>query len=280
MALSEIPSPPRPSDIRNRPTPTHKPAPWRTAFFTYLPFVLSALWTAIIVRLLMKDLRYAVPLLLLAALWVIPLYVQHRRQRAVLLRGNVPDVLQAWTPMIERSPHPETVQPILMSTAYAANGWTDAAREAMGRARKGAAWEASIEQRLVVEILCEAFDGDRGRALRAVDELTALPLPPAGVFLRRRIVALRTGIGALARAFNRRPNPGDRALLQQAAKSSPLFFWAFSYAAAIDAIDDGDATEAQRLIAGAPHWSPSSVYAEFHREIQHEIARVDAITSA
>ena len=280
MALSEIPSPPRPSDVRNRPVPAPKPTPWRTAFVTYLPFVLSALWTAVIVRLLMKDLRYALPLLLLAALWVVPLYIQHRRQRAVLLRGNVPDVLEAWTPMIERSPHPETVQPILMSTAYAANGWTDAAREAIGRARKGAAWEASVEQRLVIEILCESFDGDRARALRAGGELTALPLPAAGMFLRRRIAALRTGVAALARAFNRGANPGDRALLQQAAKSSPLFFWAFSYAAAIDAIDEGDAADAKRLIAGAPHWSPSSVYAEFHREIEHEIARVEAITSA
>src|SRR5439155_834628 len=137
---------------------------------------------------------------IVAALWVIPLYIQHRRQRTVLLRGNVPDVLEAWTPMIERSPHPETVQPILMATAYAANGWSDAAREAMARAQRGLAWEASIEQRLVIEILCEAFDGDRARAMRAADELVELPLPPAGVFLRRRIAVLRTGIAALARA--------------------------------------------------------------------------------
>jgi hypothetical protein len=281
VALSEIPSPPRPSDVPNRPANSApKTSPLRTAFFTYLPFVLSALWTAIIVRLLIKDLRYALPLLVVAALWVIPLYIQHRRQRAVLLRGNVPDVLEAWTPMIEKSPHPETVQPILMATAYAANGWTDAAREAMGRARKGAAWQASIEQRLVLEILCEAFDGDRPRALRAADELTALPVPQAGIFLRRRIAVLRTGIAALARAFNRQPARGDRELLQQAAKSSPLFFWAFSYAAAIDAIDEGNAAEAKRLLQGAPQWSPSSVYAEFHRELNHEIARVEAITSA
>ena len=280
MALSEIPSPPRPSDVGNRPLPAPKPNPIRRAFFTYLPFVLSALWTAIIVRLLMKDLRYALPLLIVAGLWVIPLYIQHRRQRAILLRGNVPDVLAAWTPMIERSPHPETVQPILMATAYAANGWSDAAREAMGRARKGLAWEAATEQRLIVEILCESFDGDRTRAMRAGDELTALPLPPVGLFLRRRITALRTGVAALSRAFNRQPLPTDRALLQQAAKASPLFFWAFSYAAAIDAIDEGNGLEAKRLVEGAPRWSPTSVYAEFHREIEHEIARIEAITSA
>jgi hypothetical protein len=281
VALSEIPSPPRRSDVPNRPDPGgHKTSPLRTAFFTYLPFVLSALWTAIILRLLLRDIRYALPMVIVAALWVVPLYIQHRRQRAVLLRGNVPDVLEAWTPMIERSPHPETVQPILMATAYAANGWTEAAREAMGRARKGLAWEAAEEQRLVVEILCEAFDGDRDRALRAADELVALPRPPVGVFLRRRIATLRNGIAALARAFNRLPNKGDRELLQQAAKSSPLFFWAFSYAAAIDAIDEGNAALAKKLIAGAPEWSRSSVYVEFHRELLHEIARVDAITSA
>src|SRR5207248_11315565 len=107
--------------------------PWRP-LLGYVPFVLSALWTAIIVRLLLRDIRYVLPLIALALLWAVPLYFVHQRQRAALMRGNVPDVLEAWTPMLERTPYPETMQPILMATAYAANGWTEAAREAMAHA--------------------------------------------------------------------------------------------------------------------------------------------------
>ena len=276
MTPSQVPSPPRPSDVRP-PQEAKRGGALRTIVFTYLPFVLSALWTAIIVRLVIKDVRYAIPVLVLAVLWVIPLYFQHRRQRDMLMRGNVPDVLEAWHPMLERTPYPETMQPILIATAYAANGWTEAAREALGRARKGgAAWDASIEQRLTMQTLLEAFDGDRARALGSAKELLAIPVPSVGIFLRRRITSLRHGIAAVARAFNRKAEPGDRELLLAAAKASPLFFWAFSYAAAVIAIDEGNAFEARRLITGAPQWSPSSVFAEFQKELVTEIARLEA----
>jgi hypothetical protein len=271
VALSETPTPPRPSDAGQRPREKRRLG---RALLTWLPLVFSALWTAVIFRLLAKDWRYAIPLAASAVLWVIPAVLEHRRQRALLLRGNVPDVLEAWTPMIERTPYPETVQPILMATAYAANGWTDAAREAMARARRGPAWDAAAEQRLVVETLLDAFDGDRELAVCRATVLAGLPPPNAGIFLRRRIRNLRLGLGALARAFARRSSPRDRVLLRAAAKSSPLFFWAFRYAGAIFAIDHGRASLARKLIGGAPRWSPSSVFADFHREIEREIERL------
>lgn len=279
VSPSELPSPPRPSDVGPRPSQPPTKRPWR-ALLGYVPFVLSALWTAIILRLILRDVRYVLPLVVLALLWAVPLYFLHRRQRAALMRGNIPDVLEVWTPMLERTPYPETMQPIFMATAYAANGWTDAAREAMARAHKGEAFEAAREQRLVVEILCEAFDGDRERALRAADDLVKMEAPTAGVFLRRRIVLLRQGIAALARAFNRRSGPADRLLLASARKASPLFHWAFTYAAAVAAIDEGDSVGARTLLTGAPAWSRSSVFAEFQREIVMEIARIEAIKSA
>jgi hypothetical protein len=238
------------------------------------------LWTAIVVRLVMRDVRYLLPLILLALLWAVPLYFVHRRQRAALMHGSVPDVLEAWTPMLERTPYPETMQPILMATAYAANGWTEAAREAMSRAHRGPAFDAAREQRLVVDTLCDAFDGDRNRAVRFAEELVRLELPTAGVFLRRRIALLRQGLLAMARAFDRRTGPDDRTTLLSARKGSPLLHWAFTYAAAVAAIDADDPSFARALLEGAPSWSPSSVFAEFHREIETEIARVEAIKNA
>ncbi|MBI2390395.1 MAG: hypothetical protein HYV09_12470 [Deltaproteobacteria bacterium] len=253
---------------------------FRLLIGTYLPFVLSALWAAIVLRLIAREPRYALPVLVVALIWIVPLAIARIRQRRLLMRGNVPEVLEAWAPVLQTTPYPETIQPLLVATAYAANGWIEQAREAVRRAKKGEAWSAADEQRRIVDTLLEAFDGDRERAVRLAIEFDKLPLPPVGVFLRRRISALRAGLGALARAFARTPEPGDRRLLIAAAKSSPLFHWAFSYAAAIVAIDDGDAKAARRAIAGAPAWPTASVFRAFHQELEQQIARIEAIRSA
>jgi hypothetical protein len=233
-----------------------------------------------VIRLIARDLRYAIPIGIVALFWIVPLAISRLRQKRMLLRGNVPEVLEAWAPVLATTPFPETIQPLLIGTAYAANGWVNQAREAVRRAHKGEAWSAADEQRRIVETLLETFDGDRERAMRIANELPDLPLPPVGVFLRRRIAALRLGMGALARAFARSPNSGDRRLLMAAAKSSPLFHWAFSYAAAIVAVDEGDAKGARKLLNGAPNWPQTSAFNGFHAEIEQQIARIEAIAKA
>jgi len=253
---------------------------FRLLIGTYLPFILSALWAAIVIRLVARDWRFAIPVALVALIWIVPLALSRMRQRKLLMRGNVPEVLEAWAPVLATTPYPETLQPLLIGTAYAANGWVEQARAAIRRAVKGEAWGAAEEQRRIVETLLETFDGDRERAVRIASELTDIPLPPVGVFLRKRIAALRLGMGALARAFARVPRAGDRRVLMAAAKSSPLFHWAFSYAAAVIAIDEGDARGARKVIAGAPNWPQTSVFHNFHAEIEQQIARIEAIERA
>lgn len=280
VAFSELPTPPRPSGFDAQDQGPKQPGPLRLLVGTYLPFVLSALWAAVVLRLIAREPRYAVPIVLLALVWLVPLGLSRMRQRQMLKRGNVPEVLEAWAPVLETTPYPETIQPLLVATAYAANGWMAQAREAVRRAKKGEAWSAAEEQRRIVDTLIEAFDGDRDRAVRLASDLVALPLPAVGVFLRRRIAALRFGLLALARAFARAPEPTDRRLLVAAARSSPLFHWAFSYAAAVVAIDEGDAKGARRAIEGAPVWPESSVFHAFHAELQHQIARLQAIRAS
>jgi hypothetical protein len=231
---------------------------------------------AIVAGLVARDARYAIPLVLLAALWLVPVTLQRRRERKLLLGGNVARVLEAWTPQLARTPFPETMQPLMVATAYAANGWTRAAREALGRAQRGPAWAAAYEQRLVLETLLEALDGDRTFAVRRATELAALPLPAASLFLRRRVAALRAGLGALSHAFARAPAADDLAVLLDAAKASPLFHWAFSYAAAIVAIDQGSVAAARRALEGAPPWGQDSVFADFHAEITSRIESLEA----
>jgi hypothetical protein len=242
--------------------------------------VLSALWAAIVIRLVARDPRYLIPIALVAALWIVPLVLHRRRERALLLRGNVPEVLEAWAPVLATTPYPETMQPILVATAYAANGWTEHAREAMRRARRGDAWAAAEEQRVIIDVLLESFDGDRARAARLASDLEALPPPPVGIFLRRRVAALRAGLGAVARAFARVARPEDRRILRAAARSSPTFHWAFAYAAAVVAIDEGDPKGARAVIVGAPTWPQASLFHDFHVEIEQQIARLEAIHAA
>jgi hypothetical protein len=242
---------------------------------TWLPFVLSAAWIALVIGLLLRDPRYAIPLGLLSAAWAIPVALQRHRERRILLGGNVARVLEAWTPQLSRAPFPETMQPLMIGTAYAANGWTRAARDALSRASRGPAWAAAYEQRLVLEVVLEALDGDRKFAVRRAAELSALPLPPTSIFLRRRVSALRAGLSALARAFARVPHVDDFEVLLAGAKASPVFHWAFSYAAAIVAIDQSAPQAARHAIAGAPRWSEDSVFASFHQEIESRIESIE-----
>lgn len=282
MALSELPSPPRPSDVGPDPSGGRRaraiapPSPAEIFLGTWLPFILSAAWGALLLGLLVRDPRYVIPLGLLTAAWVIPIMVQRHRERRVLLGGNVARVLETWTPQLSRAPFPETMQPLMIGTAYAANGWTRAGREALARAARGPAWAAAYEQRLVLEIVLEALDGDRRFAVRRAAELAAMPLPPTSIFLRRRIAALRAGLAALARAFARVPHLDDYEVLLAGAKASPVFHWAFSYAAAVVAIDQRAPMAARHAIAGAPRWGEDSVFAEFQLEITSQIEALEA----
>ncbi|GAC1353278.1 MAG: hypothetical protein NVSMB1_25080 [Polyangiales bacterium] len=273
MSLSEIPSSPRPSQSQQANRPSGNAL--RIFLGAHLPFIVGAFWALIVVRLVWRNPRYLVPLALSALLWATVILIQRSRKRAMLLRGNVPEVIEAFSPMLARLPFAKTMQPLLIATAYASNGWTDAARETLRRAERGEAWDASKEQRLVIDTLLESFDGDRGRAVALATELNALALPPVGIFLRRRVSALRAGVLSLARAFHRESQASDRAVLLNAAKATPLLHWSFSYAAAVVAVDEGDPSQARLALRGAPSWSDSSRFAAFHVEIMNEIERLE-----
>jgi hypothetical protein len=160
--------------------------------------------------------------------------------------------------------------PLLKATAYASYGWTHAGRRALDRAVRGPAWDAAIEQRLYVETLLDAFEGDRESALAKATALEAMPAPATGLFARKRVARLREGLAAFARAFAHASREGDAAVLKRAAGASPLVHWAMRYAAAILAVDGGKQAEARALLAGAPEWPAESAFREYHDELlQH-----------
>ena len=137
------------------------------------------------------------PLIALVVILVAPAVIGRSRMRKLLMSGDVERVIGTWSGAVGRVSHPETMTPLFQATAYAAYGWIHAARRALEMAVKGPAWEAAIEQRLFIETLLDAFEGERDAAMRKATALETLPMPSAGVLVRRRVALLRRGLGRL-----------------------------------------------------------------------------------
>jgi hypothetical protein len=201
-----------------------------------LPLLVAALSAILAGQMIARDARFALPLAALTLLMLVPAVLGRWRMRKLLMSGDVERIIGTWSESIDRVAHGETMAPLLHATAYASYGWVEAARRALGRAAKGPAWEAAFEQRLFVETLLDAFEGDRDAAVRKAAVLEALPLPSAR-------------------------------LLARAAAASPLVHWAMRYAGAIVALDQGHPAEVPALLAGAPAWPEQSAFHEYHQEL-------------
>jgi hypothetical protein len=247
--------------------------PFLERTLSWVPFVLSAALVAAAVDLSIHRPTLGFVLAELALVLLVPQLLQRRKLRRVLRSGDVDAVLSAWEASVDRVPHPETMAPLITATALAAHGMAERARRAIKLARRGPAWEAAIEQRLVLDTLLSVFDGEPERGIEAAAALERLPLP-SSPFLRSRVASLRVAMGAFARAFAHRSGREDLGTLKAAARQNPLVYWAMRYAAAVVSIDQGEPTEAARLLEGAPRWPRDSAFAAFHEEIAaHAVPR-------
>jgi hypothetical protein len=233
----------------------------------YLPLVISALCAVLAAQMAWRDPRYLLPFFLIALVTMLPAVLARMRMRRLLKSGDVKRVLGTWEGSIHRVMYPETMAPLMAATAYASYGWVDAARTALGRAVKGPAWDAALEQRLFIETLLDAFEGERDAAMQKATELEQMPMPKAGWMARKRIALLRRGLGALTRAFAHASRDSDGKLLERAGAASPLVHWAMRYAAAIVAVDQGKAGRAAVLLEGAPEWPKDSAFRGYHEEL-------------
>lgn len=236
-----------------------------------IPLFVSSLCLVFLLKLSAEDPRYIVPAIAVVAVTLMPAVLARRRMRRVLKSGDVHGVLRAWQQAMDRVPHAETMAPLMIATAYASNGWLDAAHMALTRAVKGPAWDAAREQRLFIETLLCTFEGEQQAAFEKAAEMQALPLPSSGMFLRRRITQLRQGVMALVRAFAHQGEVADEKRLARAAAVSPIVHWAMRYAEAIVAVDHGARDRARELIASAPTWPEQSAFASFHAELVRAI---------
>lgn len=234
--------------------------------------MVSALCAVLLARLAWESPRLLVPLSFVVLVMTLPAALARRRMQKLLRSGDVQRILAAWTPSFARMMHPETMTPLLVATAYAACGFVDAGRRALERAARGPAWEAAIEQRLVLEAMLDTFEGERDASVEKALALNHLPLPAVGPFTRRKIVRLRRGILALARAFSHTALATDRDALRRAARSSPIVHWPMRYAEAIVAVDEGKTSRAVGLLHDAPAWPQGSAFASFQAELDAVLA--------
>jgi hypothetical protein len=239
----------------------------RARLRTVLWLLTSAAIVSCAVHIGQKSPPLGILLLALFALTQLPAALRQVRLQRVLRSGNLSAVLEAYHPAMARLPHPETLGPLMVAAALAAHGMVERARRALDRAVRGDAWEAALEHRWFVETLLEAFDGDRDRALDRAESLEKLPLPPTNANLQRRVVALRSALTALARAFARRSQGNDAELLVAAAETSPLVHWAMRYGAVVAYLERGDRDHARELLDGAPQWPADSTFRAFQEEL-------------
>jgi len=233
-------------------------------------FVCSAACVAALSHWALKSPILAVGFGAVCALAVVRQLVRRRRLRRTLTSGDPDAVLELWGPTLSALPHARTLVPLMSATALTASGHLDRARLMLGQAARGPAWDAALEHRLLLETLLDSFEGERDVALSKAQQLEALPLPPGGGTLRRRVLDLRAALSAFARAFARQSQSGDGPRLARAAKRTPVLCWALRYAAAIAHIDAGDPRRARALLDNAPAWPEDSAFSSFHRELlQH-----------
>ncbi|MGH7269347.1 MAG: hypothetical protein ACREJ3_02870 [Polyangiaceae bacterium] len=245
--------------------PSQAPRPPRARLL--LSVALAAVSAVLVAQLVGKDSRYLAPLIIFSGAMFIPALIGRWRMRKLLMSGDVERVIGTWEGSIGLVPYKETMAPLLKATAYASYGWIEAARRALERAVRGPAWEVALEQRLFVETLLDTFEGRRDGAMRKAEAIESLPMPPAGIFARRRVAVLRRGLAAFARAFAHSSRDGDARVLAKAAGASPLVHWAMRYAAAIVAVDRGRARDVAALLSGAPEWPDASAFHEYHHEL-------------
>jgi hypothetical protein len=244
------------------------PTPQRPSrAFSFLPIAVAALSAVLVAQMISRDPRFSLPLLGFAALLFAPAFLGRRRMKRLLLSGDVERVIDAWQGSIEKVANRETMGPLLKATAYASYGWVEAARRSLDRAVKGPAWDAALEQRLFVEAMLDAFEGQRDAAIHKAQVLEVLPMPAGGPLARRRIALVRRGLAALARAFAHASIDGDASVLRRAAGASPLVHWAMRYAQAIVAVDHGRGADVAALLSGAPPWPEASAFRVYHGEL-------------
>jgi hypothetical protein len=233
----------------------------------WLGFVASAALVALAIVLGLETPWLGAGLATAALLVLARRALLRRRMRRLLISGNLGLVLQIWSDPLSRVPHAETMRPLVVATLLVAHGMLDKARQVLGSARRGDAWEAALEHRLMIQTLMDAFEGERQRALNAATRLVDLPILPSSPWMRARVASLRSAVLAFARSFAHQAEDKDIAKLTRAAGQNPLVHWPMRYAAAVAYLDHGQPTKARELLASAPDWPEDSVFHHFHREL-------------
>jgi len=247
--------------------------PWltRSKLGAWIFFVGSALVAALAIQAGIETPWLGAALVLGVGVFALKRFLDRRRMRRLLTSGNVALVLEAWHESLRRVPHSETMRPLVIATLLAAHGMLDGARRALDQAKRGRAWDAALEHRLLLETLISAFDGESAQALSSANHLASLPMVPASPFMQARIASLRAAVVAFAKSFAHQAEDRDIAALKHAAGENPLVHWPMRYAAAVAYVDLGQPLKARELLKSVPDWPEDSVFHHFQRELEERL---------
>lgn len=247
--------------------------PWfiRSKLGAWLFFVGSAAAVALAIQAGIETPWLGAALGFGIGLFAVKRFLDRRRMRRLLTSGNVALVLEAWHDSLRRVPHSETMRPLVIATLLASHGMLDGARRALDQAKRGRAWEAALEHRLLLQTLISAFDGQSAQALSSANHLASLPIVPASPFMQARIASLRAAVVAFAKSFAHQAEDRDVAALTLAAGENPLVHWPMRYAAAVAYVDLGQPLKARELLKSVPNWPEDSVFHHFQRELEERL---------
>ena len=237
----------------------------------WLLFIGSAATVALAIDTGIETPWLGVALTVGVALFALKRFVDRQRMRKLLTSGNVGLVLEAWRDSLHRVPHSETMRPLVIATLLAAHGMLDSARRALDQAKRGHAWDAALEHRLLLQTLMAAFDGESAQALKSANRLASLPILPASPWMQARISSLRAAVLAFAKSFAHQAEDRDIAALKHAAGENPLVHWPMRYAAAVAYVDLGQPMKARELLKSVPDWPEDSVFHHFQRELEERL---------
>jgi len=243
----------------------------RSKLGAWLLFVASAAAVALAIQTGIETPWLGASLAFGVALFALKRFLDRRRMRRLLTSGNVALVLEAWHDSLRRVPHSETMRPLVIATLLAAHGMIDSARRALDQAKRGRAWEAALEHRLLLQTLMSAFDGQSAQALSSANHLASLPIVPTSPFMQARITSLRAAVVAFAKSFAHQAEDHDIAALKHAAGENPLVHWPMRYAAAVAYVDLGQPLKARELLKSVPNWPEDSVFHHFQRELEERL---------
>ncbi len=248
---------------------TPQPTPRLAVLCGWIAYVVSAALVSLVVHISLQSVTALVFASLAFAVFVWNRRRTRRRALALLRQGDLTELIGAWLTAYEDNGQPAELEPLFRATALAAHGETRRARQIIGLLPDGP-WQQAVEQRMIVETLLDAIDGNRERAMSVAATMSQLPLP-AGRFARARAETRRAALQALARIFADRGRRDDLRWLRAARVQNPLLQLPLYYAEVVLLLQQGKLIAARHKLSFLPALPPENAFSVLRADLWRQL---------